>query len=405
LCHLEPNWSRHFPREAQLLLAHGATASAGPVITGRHFEGFSEGTALLGFSNTGDLRFQRRFEGRSAQIARVGSGFVLTQALKNDLVVTRLGQDGSTLSETQLHTEEEDHAEVILPTGEGFAVISTAAKYPSSLGDVQANRFDANGTHLWTKTWATPPKVEFRFIGALASADGGLIVGIHHWLNGGHGPPRITALNASGNVLWEYTDSVHFLRGDVRLLLPTQGGGVVMAGSIDKEPGPGEGPARVIHLSASGSVRWASSLDDGSGRQQLIADGVQLKDGGYAFIGYSANSAQGRLWRLRANGSIAWTRDYPDVSAGLTQIRNLPNGGFVVGASRWSLDGEDLIEVLQLDAQGDVVRRHRALGEGVASFGALDVDPAGRVLAVGAWSNDQERQSHVMQLSEVCERD
>lgn len=402
VCHLESNWERRFSGEPGLLLDQGVLGPDGPVLAGRHFQDFAESTAVLGFSLSGAERFRRRLDGRSPKLAQVAQGTALARSLKNDLVVSLHAADGGTSAEAHLGSEDEDSAHVVVPAADGFLVVSTAAHYPSSLGDVQAMRFSANGSHLWQQTWKTQQKLELRVIGAFADAKGNAVVAIHRWLNGGHGPVWLVALHPNGHMRWQYTDSVHLTRGAVQVLLQTNSGGAVVVGSIDDGSGVAGGPARALHLNASGDVVWARSFDDGSGNQQLVSDGIQLSDGSFAFIGYSANSAQGRLWRVRADGTVAWARDYAEVGAGLAKVRALPGGGFVVGAARWSLTSEDLYEVVQLDAEGEILRRHRADGEGVAQLGALDVDAAGRVLAVGWWSKDQARQSHVMLLSEIC---
>jgi hypothetical protein len=400
-CPIELSWERRFAGEPGLLLGDALQAPSGPVAVGRHFDGPVESTAVVALSGDGAVRWQRQLEGRWPRVARMADRIVVGRTEQDDVTVTLLGDAGNVLRDVRFGSDGEDQVTSLLPTASGLYVFGSAAIYPSSLGGLHASRLGAEGDALWTKIWDPVQGVELRSIGAFADAQGRLVVAAQRWLKGGGGPPAVIALDESGQMLWEFVATTSYERGSSWALLPQGDGGLVLVGSIDTNGAAG-GPAWALRLSASGALVWQRSFDDGSGAQQVVSDGANTSDGGHAFVGYSANSAQGRLWRVRADGSVAWTRDYPVVGAGMTRIRVLPSGGFVVGAARWSLDGDDLYEVLQLDAQGELVLRRGSAGEGVTFFGALDVDAGGRVLAVGAFSNDADKQSHVMLFDTVC---
>ncbi len=397
VCQTQPEWQRRFDGRIYTAASWNAT---GVSLAGRHFDEHLESTAITRLSLDGAVLFDLRLDGRSALIASQGDRNLVARTWKDDLLVSLHGAAGAQLNETTIDTGEDDFAHAVLPAPGGYYVYGVAGYYPSSLGGLFVTRLDLGGNEVWTRIYEKPHKIKLRARAAFVDASGGLVFMAQRWIAGGSGPPWVVSLSSDNQVRWEYQDAVTYERGSGWALVPSPDGGVVLAGTLD-DTGVGGGPARAIHLNASGKLVWVRSFDDGSGNQQTIRDGVAVPGGGYAFVGYSANSTQDRLWRLRANGSIAWTRDYPRTNTGgMTQIENAP-GGFWVGTSAWKSKGASHFEVLRLGADGAEIDSTRADGSGVGGLNVLQADASGRVLAAGGWHSEPAKQGHVF-LSAGC---
>lgn len=401
VCHLGVSWERRFATEPGVILQHAVATQGGWVLAGRHLDGGTERTVLMALSATGDTRWQQVLEGRSPQLARVGDGVVVARELKGDVVLTRFDEAGAPEFELAVGTDDDDAVTSLVSTGNDVTVFGDVSAYPGSSKGLFATSVSGQGAKHWEVTWPAAKGLELRAISAHAAASGSVWIAAQRWVNGGGGPPWVAALGATGGVSHEWTDSVHHERGGGFHLLPLRDGGALLTGTTESDSAGG--PVRATRFGAAGGVVWTRSFDDGSGNQQLVHDGVELASGGFAFVGYSANVAKARLWRVRADGTIASIRDYDDFAAGLLRVTEWPAGGLVIGRSKWGFDEDDVIEVLQLDAKGEIVARHSALGEGVASFGDLVTGPADGMLAVGGWYADALKQTHVLQLGPVCE--
>ena len=407
LCQVELDWERRFVGEPGRLLGSAVSSPDGLVIEGRFFDCPGESSTLLSLDPRGVDRWERAFEQRYARLARYGDGYVIAGQKYPDLFVTAVDSAGNIRWEAEVGSDKEDFVSELVVDGDSVVVVGSSVTYVGSPADVLVSRIGGEGQVEWTGTYGESSNIigqsrDERVIGAHLDREGRVVVAAQRWMDGGDGPPWVFAVERSGEVAWEYFAGVEYVRGSSWVFLPTSVGGWFLAGNLPAGSGIAGGAARVFHIDSRGAFDWEASLDDGSGAQQVTHDAIELDSGGYAVVGYSASSTRGTLWRLDARGSTLWTAGYDEVGAGLAKIREMPDGGFVIGGARWGISEDDRIFVLRVDSRGREHWRYEAYGTGVTDLGDLFADPGGRVRVIGAWSEEHDKESVVLQLSETC---
>lgn len=137
-------------------------------------------------------------------------------------------------------------------------------------------------------------------------------------------------------------------------LAATSDGGYIVAGESGSINGDvtvnhGQLDGWVVKLTATGSVQWQKSFG-GSG-MDVFKSVSQTKDGGYIVAGYSdskggtVNSNGGILdyWvvKLTGTGVLQWQKTYGgSANDDATSISETPDGGYIVGGSTLSFDGD-----------------------------------------------------------------
>ncbi|HRD53841.1 MAG TPA: hypothetical protein PKY96_14460 [Flavobacteriales bacterium] len=121
------------------------------------------------------------------------------------------------------------------------------------------------------------------------------------------------------------------------------------------------------------------------GTRQLLA----LADGGFLHCGWchGAEPSNGCITRLDSAGAILWERVYPQARY-IQNARELPDGGFVLGASRNTMPNNAI--VIRTDALGNAqwVRYH-GLHAITLGWPALAADD-GSIMMPGCWKEDDD---------------
>jgi hypothetical protein len=341
-------------------------------------------------------------------IAGTASGPPAPGHSPGDFEVRATEADLTPLWSATLPAEREDTIGALVVDVVSAWVVGATSSFQAGR-QIFVTRLDGTGAVGWSRTlglehqggYFAPDEHPF---GAYRDASGRLVVGAQRWLGGGDGPPWIFALDADGETAWEHLEPLDYARASEWVFFQTRDGGSVLSGTL-----PGDfagGPARVVRLDAAGGVLWAASLDDGSGRQQVTAGGLETAGGEIVLAGYSANSTAARLWRLSATGRVLASRDYPEAPGAFQLLRAMPDGGFLLATTEWgggSPDGR--WHLLRTTAAGDPLWQHEITGIAVAGYTALGeivVDAAGGILAVGYFSDETVAEGRLVMLEERC---
>jgi len=414
VCQPEQEWQLDFPGEAGPLIHTSLRHGDAYVAAGASFEGASQRTGVVSVDVSGALRWQTTLEPRYSEITRFADGYAIAGVTYEnagiagpDVEVIRLSPEGKPAWTSRVGTEDEDYVTTLVPDGDALFVVGSTSPYASD-ADVLVSRLDAQGAVLWSKVFGKPTtgwkdSNDERTIGASVDAEGRLVVAAQRWINGSGGPPWVFAVDAQGDIAWEYLEPVTYDRGTEWVFLPMRAGGFLLSGYVYGQNSYQPGPARVVRLDAQGQPAWITSLDDGSDRQALTSAGVELADGSVVLAGYSANSTRARVWKLDDQGNIVWMRDLDPEVGFFHRARAMPDGGlaFLAGETEYETH-TGTYQILRTDADGEVAWMHTTSEHGLVFTGDLDVSADGRILFGGRFSFEDAKHGRMLRLAESC---
>jgi len=280
-----------------------------------------------------------------------------------------------------------DRAESIVKTADGGFIVGGIST--SSDGDVSGNngsndfwivKLDGQGSLLWETNLGGSGSD--RAFSIQETADEGFIVGGTSTFsdgdvsgNNGNSDYWIVRLDGQGNLLWE--TNLGGKGNDVALSIgQTFDGGFIIGGASASSDGDvsnnkGIFDYWIVKLDPQGSLLWETNLG-GSGNDQALSIS-QTTDGGFIVGGVSTssdgdvseNNGDFDYWvvRLDGQGNIIWETSLGGSDADIAfSIQQTSDGGFAVGGSSESLDG-DLTSnngnsdfwIVRLDGQGNLL--------------------------------------------------
>jgi len=144
---------------------------------------------------------------------------------------------------------------------------------------------------------------------------------------------------------------------EARALVVTQGGDVIIAGSIRNVDGSDDG--WVLKLDKDGNELWEKTY--GGIGDDVIYSIKETSDGGYVFAGYTDSTGAGGndMWmvKLAAGGEIQWEKTYGGVEDDIAYaLTTTTEGGYVLTGMKspvYSTEHEAV--VMRLDANADQV--------------------------------------------------
>jgi outer membrane protein assembly factor BamB len=222
----------------------------------------------------------------------------------------------------------------------GFILAGQTDSEGAGLLDFYIVRTDADGGELWAKSFGT--EVTDRAFGIGLSPDGGALIA------GFTGKYKATMnfffvrINKDGRELWRRT-----IAGDrfdvAHDVLSLADGGFVISGYTSSHS-PGDHDGFLMRLSADGRMLWMKTYGDRS--DDRILHVAQLKDGGFALVGYSGWDMV--IWRVDPEGNLMWShRDggkLSDVGKDIIITRN----GSIVAVGGNQSDNPPLDDIILL---------------------------------------------------------
>ncbi len=204
--------------------------------------------------------------------------------------------------------------------------------------------------------------------------------------------------SAQNELEWQKVIGNSFFDG-INSVDETLDGGYILGGGSSSAPN-GDGDAWVVKLDRNGNVAWQKTFG-GSGID-FIESIIQTNDGGYIFSAYSnsndgdvlANRGGFDFWIVKLNdiGAIQWQRSYGGSSDDFPRvIRKLQDGGYVVGGTTLSVDGNvsrpiGLFDfwILRLDINGNLLWEKTEGGTRSDRINDLELTFDGAFIIVGA---------------------
>lgn len=282
------------------------------------------------------------------------------------------------------------------------------------LNDYWVVKVNSAGTLQWQKSLGGS-SVDIAY-DIRQTSDGGYIVAGYTISNdgdvtGNHGFEDywIVKLNSTGTLQWQKTFGGSMDERAYSIQQTTDGGyvagGYTKSSDGDVTGNHGDYDYWLIKLSSTGTLQWQKALGGTSSDQAHTVQ--QTADGGYIIAGFTAsvngdvtfNHGFEDLWivKLNSTGALQWQKSLGGSGVDQAyQIKQLSNGGYIVGGSSYSLNGDVTGNhggyddwIVRTDNVGNIVWQKSLGGSSVEE--AYSISPTtnnGYIVAGGTLSND-----------------
>jgi len=334
-----------------------------------------------------DIEFQQCYGGSSTDyptsILKIDSGFVsLGYSFSNDGDVSfnygegdfwlvRSAANGQILWEKNFGGSEGDLPANILPTpDDGFLLFGDTFSNDGDVGlnkggnDLWVVKTDSLGNLEWEQSYGGSMN-DYAYQAIIAHDSGYILIGRSFSSDGdvsfNHGftDVWVVKISAEGNLEWEHSYGGTELDSG-SCISRTSDGGYIIGGTTSSNDGDvqctkGLSAALVIKIDALGEIQWVQCY--GGSYFESVIDIIQIDDGGYIFLGGTtssdgdvigyhgipgeANTRDKWVVKLDASGQIEWQRCLGGLGSDKPKtIRHLNDGGYLVGGSSSSRDGD-----------------------------------------------------------------
>jgi hypothetical protein len=283
---------------------------------------------------------------RFALAASAACGFGASQGLAQDVLWSE-----------DFGGSEQDGAWAIEATADGGFVAAgfTESFSPNSFSAAYLVKTDAEGDEQWSRTYELTD--DENIAAAVREVPGGgYAIAGRTGTNGGFDSFLIRT-DPEGNVLWERT----YDAGDddrAHALATTSDGGFILAGQAWLGDFIfGSYDYYVVKTDADGNVEWTRTFeyDDNFAPGADVALGVEeVSTGGYVIVG-ATNTIVWDGWLIRTDelGQVIWDRTYGQGSSDeMASVRELADGGFVLGGSFATPQGDVDVAMVRTDELG-----------------------------------------------------
>lgn len=291
-------------------------------------------------------------------LARTDDGqLLLGGTVLSDITVVKAEETGNLLWMRRYGGILGEECNACVSTADGGCVVAGSTwsgDYGTS--DFLLMKLDAGGDSLWTKIYGGG--AEDRCQAAIRTHDQGFLIG---------GRSRISSssttdiwlikTDSNGDSLWSrrYGGSADDACNSI---LQLDDGTFVVAG-YTRSFGAGSADVWLIKLDANGDSLWSRTFGDTASEScsQICA----TADGGFILAGnrYSQSIyySDFLLVKVDSNGNSAWLRSYlgPSFFEDCRSVLQTPDGGYLLGGNRWSIDDEcfEQAMLLKVNFQGD----------------------------------------------------
>lgn len=295
-------------------------------------------------------------------------------------------------------------------------------KTESSRGadDYWVLKLDSNRKIEWDKTYGGSGVDRLNSI--IQTEDGGYLLGgtSESDISGdktgalsGRNDMWILKINAAGNIEWQKTiggNKIDLLQK----IIPAVDGGYILAGSSESDISGDKTEANrgfggdfwILKINDSGEIQWQKTIGGDNGDYLFSIHATS--DGNYICVGTTSSEISGEkseptvcnsvdAWvvKIDTSGEIIWQKDLGGNSTeDVKEIRELPGGGFIVGAMSYSdasgHKGEDSrgdrdYWAIELDKNGNVVNDKTLGGSATDQLTSVVVADDGTYI-LGGWS-------------------
>ncbi len=261
-------------------------------------------------------------------------------------MVTRTVGPPETWSKTYGNTSEQWFQGMALCSDGGFAMVGSIE---TTRKDGYFVRVDANGNHLWNKTYGGTGTD--RLYDVIALSDGYILAGWTYSYGAGLADLWLIRTDASGNIVWNRTYGGAYFETDPLQVVACSDGGYTIAATTTSYGG-GNDDVYLVHTDYLGYMEWNKTYG-GTGNEQG-ADLVEVSGGGYAITGYTSDAL---LIRTDEDGNHLWNQTYG--GAGMDRgnsIVECSDGGYAIAGMTYSYAAVDTAAwLIRTDVSGNLL--------------------------------------------------
>ncbi|WP_353662457.1 hypothetical protein [Hydrogenimonas sp. SS33] len=361
---------------------------------------------LLKLDETGNVTWQKgyagnactdRFGNEAVSIQQTSDGGYIVAgndvcygAGQDDIIVLKLGTDGSVQWQKTYGGIDNDVAYSISQTSDGGYIVSG---YNFNLDDkgFRVLKLNSTGGIEWQKIYGATGALFTKKIDApgylTKTSDGGFIVagqGSAGDVNDGTGGIKLLKLNSSGGIDWQkcyvvknnkggqdYIGDSVVQNGWPYFIQQTSDGGFIVSGVIHLQK---NGDAShdyyamwFLKVDSGGTIEW-NKVYEGYADVSYIPYSIRQIDNGYIVAATSGSNANGApqdalILKLDSSGNIVWQRTYAgpydaNYDDRVYSIQQTADGGYIVAGEtvsygKWA-HRDMTLWVLKLDEKGDI---------------------------------------------------
>ncbi|PCH97829.1 MAG: hypothetical protein COB85_02440 [Bacteroidetes bacterium] len=270
-------------------------------------------------------------------------------------------------------------------TGGGYIVTGFTSSFGAGGTDVYLVRTDANGNHMWSKTYGGAADDQGNAV--IQTSDGGFIIaGFTMSFGAGESDVYVIKTNASGDITWTMayggaSDDRGFSISEL------SGGGYIIAGGTNSY-GVGNTDVYVIEIDANGAVQWTKTyggagFDYGYSVQQTTNNGFIIAGYTYSF---GAGDANAYLIKIDNVGNSEWASFFGgNDDDELRSVEQTTDGGYIVaGYSKSFGNGKEDVFVVKVDQTGAETWSRTFGGDKVDIGNSVTESTAGGYIVAGS---------------------
>ncbi len=235
---------------------------------------------------------------------------------------------------------------------------------------------DADGNHMWNKTYGESGG-EFGY-SAIQTSDGGYAIAGSTWAYGaGSQDFWLIKSDADGNHMWNKTYGKDALSDEYgRSVIQTSDGGYAIAGYTYDWDWQ-EGSVWLVKTDSEGNQLWNQTYSSWLGDLDECYSVVQTSDGGYAL------AADYLLIKTDSEGNQLWNKTYGAYTYSVVQTS--PDGGYAVAGYSYYPTGTAWL--IKTDSEGNQMWNQKFGGPGGEAFYSVVQTSDGAYVATGYTSS------------------
>jgi putative intracellular protease/amidase len=308
-----------------------------------------------------------------------------------DILAIKTDTNGKMLWSKAFGASGTEYANGCQVVNDGYLIVGYTTSYGAGSRDIYLIKLDFNGNEMWSRSYGGP---SWDVGTAICEAeDGGYIIcGFTHSFGAGEEDVYLIKTDTNGNELWSKTYG-----GDryelANSIYKTSEGGFVI-GSTTGTFGGKNSDLYLIKTNAKGKKIWSKSFGN-KGRRGYGYDWCSsmniTSNGGYVLSGQTDCNDVQDIYVLKTDkdGNEIWSNTFgnkPFYDYG-NSVCETADGGFILCGTTKSIEGNNDIYLIKLDAEGNVVWEKTFGGPGSDWGGSVYVTEENEYIILGYTSS------------------